>query len=427
MQLLTDAIIRRLAAPETGLVIYRDAKVRGLGVRVLPSGSKAFVLDYTTGGRRRIYTIGKIATGDKPGWTLAAAREHAMTLQVQIRNDGADPADQLKQAREAETVEELCENFIEVELPKLRASTQRDYRRMIANDIKPAIGKLKVVNVQSKDIQKLHAAITKRGSPVAANGCVVLCKHLFNIAKVKDNPAKGIKPNPVQGRERYLKEDEIGRFTEALDSYDDQIVADIFRLLMLTGARRGETQAATWDQFDLTAEAGVWTKPGHATKQKRVHRVPLSPPALAMLTKRRANADTEIKKLENEIAQTNAADRAALQERKRRVETYVFPARDGSRGHIWEIKKAWASLCKTAKIKGARAHDLRHTAASTLASAGISLVMIGKLLGHSSTTTTQRYAHLLEDAQRATADLLGAAISKAGKGKRPKSHHPKAP
>jgi integrase len=419
MQALTDAIIRSLPAPKTGMAIVRDSQVRGLGVRVLPSGTKAFVLDYTAGGRRRVYTIGKV--GD---WTLKDVREHAKKLKFRIREDKEDPAQESKEEREALTVQTLCEEFIEDELPKLRQSTQRDYRRMITNDIVPAFGKLKVVDVQNDDIKKLFKAITRRGSPVAANGCVVLCKHLFNIAKLRiknwtgPNPAAGIERNPTQPRERYLKDTEIAALTKALDAYEDQDVADIFRLLMFTGARRGEAQAATWEQFELNAKPGIWTKPSSHTKQKKVHRVPLSPPALAVLTKRHAKADVELKKLEKEVAQTKAADQAAFEERMRRVETFIFPAQTGDRGHIWEIKKAWASLCKTADIKGARIHDLRHTAASVLASNGVSLIMIGKLLGHTQASTTARYAHLLDEAQQATADLLGAAISKAAKAKR---------
>ena len=419
MQLLTDAIIKALPAPKTGLVIYRDFKLKGLGVRILPSGAKSFVLDYTTSGRRRVFTLGKCSD-----WTIKAAREHAADLQFRIRKDGEDPAQELKERREGETVEELCEDFVRDFLdcnpPKLRPATRSDYARMIKNDIIPEIGKLKVVAVKNDDIQKLHREVTKRGSPVAANGCVILCKRLFNVARTRElttgpNPAAGVALNPVSPRERYLKDAEIAALVRALDTYEDQSVSDIFRILMFTGARRGETQSATWEQFDL--KAGVWTKPSSHTKQKRIYRVPLSPPALAVLTKRRAQADEELKKLEKEIAKANPADRTALKERVRRIETFVFPAMTGDRGHLWSIKKAWASVCKTAKIKGARIHDLRHSAASILASNGVSLILIGKLLGHAQPSTTARYAHLFDDAQQATADLLGAAISKAANGK----------
>jgi integrase len=412
MQLLTDAAIKAFPLPKKGIVTVRDKKVRGLGVRVLPSGTKAFVLDYTTSGRRRVYTIGKCSD-----WTVKAAREHATDLQFRIRKDGDDPAQDAKQRREADTVEDLCADFVRDELPKLRPATQSDYQRMIDKDIVPRLGKLKKAAVTSDDVRKVHRAVTERGSPVAANGCVVLIKRIFNYGKVTDNPAKGIKPNPSDRDARYLGDAEIAALTKALNTYQDQDVADIFRLLMFTGARRGEAQSALWDKIDLRAGDGVWTKPSAHTKTKKVHSVPLSPPALAILTKRRAKSDAEISALKKDVAKAHGSERDAILEKLRRAETYVFPAIKGVTGHTVAIKKDWASLCKTAKLGGVRIHDLRHTAASVLASAGVSLLMIGKLLGHTQSSTTARYAHLYDDAQRATADLLGAALSKAANGK----------
>jgi integrase len=138
----------------------------------------------------------------------------------------------------------------------------------------------------------------------------------------------------------------------AIAEHDDQQAANIIRLLLLTGARRGEVQAARWEQFDLTA--GVWTKPGATTKQKTMHRVPLSGPARQLLASIYAEA----------------ADGAV----------YVFPGRSG--GHRVEFKRDWAAICTAAGIAGVRIHDLRHSYASILASAGLSLPIIGALLGH---------------------------------------------
>jgi integrase len=150
----------------------------------------------------------------------------------------------------------------------------------------------------------------------------------------------------------------------------------------LTGARRGEVQAARWRQFDI--EAGTWTKPGATTKQKTEHRVPLSAPARQLLVELRAEAALD-------------AD-------------YVFPSH-GERGHRVELKKDWAALCKAAEITDARIHDLRHTYASLLASAGLSLPIIGALLGHTQPATTARYAHLLDDPLKAATERVGAILS----------------
>jgi integrase len=425
-KLLTDKLIRDLPAPERGMNIVRDSRVQGLGVRVLPSGTRAFVLDYTIAGRRRIFTIGKF-----PEWQIGGAREQARKLKAQIRYDEVDPAADLKSARDAPTVADLCKRFRKEHLPKLRASTRGDYERMIDKDVVPELGSRKVADVRFEDIDKLHRTITERGSPAAANFCLALCSKMFNFAvrlrMIDRNPVKGVERNPAQPRNRYLSTAEIASLTKALAKHPDQDMADLFRLLLFTGARRGETQAAQWDQLNL--KDAIWIKPSQATKQAREHRIPLAAPACALLAKRRAKADAELKRLGREIAKAKPGDRPALEEWRRRVQTWVFPARDGETGHLVEIKRAWSTLCKAAGIvtreeiideetgekkviehHAARIHDLRHTAASVLASSGASLPLIGQLLGHTQIATTQRYSHLFDDAQRAAAERLGAII-----------------
>ena len=94
----------------------------------------------------------------------------------------------------------------------------------------------------------------------------------------------------------------------------------------------------------------------------------------------------------------------------RRGVTYLFPARTGE-GPIGDIKKSWIAVCKAAGINGVRLHDLRHTYASVLASAGQSLPVIGALLGHTQPSTTARYAHLFDDPLRAATERVGAIVS----------------
>jgi len=79
--------------------------------------------------------------------------------------------------------------------------------------------------------------------------------------------------------------------------------------------------------------------------------------------------------------------------------------------HRIEIKGNWARVCAVAKIKGLRVHDLRHSYASQLASAGIGLHVIGGLLGHTQPQTTHRYAHLFSDPLRAATEKVGAIIA----------------
>jgi integrase len=242
--------------------------------------------------------------------------------------------------------------------------------------------------------------VTKEKGSYGANRLVALLSKMFSLA-VKwqmrpDNPCKGVERNPEERRYRYLSGDELRRLTEALAAHSSPAAANAVRLLLLTGARRGEVLGAKWDEFDL--EAGIWTKPSAHTKQKREHRVPLSAPARQLL------------------AEIKAAGEQRAAEQKRGPLPYIFPGRGGD-GPLAEIKKSWAALCKAADIKGVRIHDLRHTYASMLASAGLSLPVIGALLGHTQPGTTTRYAHLFDDPLRAATERVGAIVTGASTAK----------
>lgn len=377
-QRLADSIVKNLSAPAKGNRIEYDTEVKGFGVRVTAAGSRSFVLNYRNHkGRERRYTIGAF-----PAWKVAAARAEAAELKKRV-DRGDDPLAEIKEQRLAPTVADLCRRFEEDHLPKLRARSVEDYRSMLNRYILPSFGRLKVAEVSYQDVDTLHRKITRAGHAYRANRVVAILSKMFSLAIrwkwCQDNPTRGIERNQEPKRHRYLSSDELGRLTLALAKHDDQQAANIVRLLLLTGARRGEVLAARWDQIDL--EAGVWTKPGATTKQKTDHRVPLSAPAMRLLADLSASASGE----------------------------YVFPGRGAP--HRVEIKRDWAALCKAADINGARIHDLRHTYASVLASAGLSLPVIGALLGHTQPATTARYSHLFDDPLRAATERVGAIVT----------------
>lgn len=225
-----------------------------------------------------------------------------------------------------------------------------------------------------------------------------------------DNPARGVEREPEESRQRYLAPAEIVRLGEALDKHKQRASCNALKLLLLTGARRGETLTATWAQFDL--ENGVWTKPGAATKQGRMHSVPISDAAVKLLTDIKDKSDPRC--------------------------PYVFPGPDGRA--LTNIKLTWLAVCRMAGLAvqvekraggktaigkngkpvmewkaTARIHDLRHTYASILASNGLSLPIIGALLGHTQAATTHIYAHLAQDPLRAATQGAAAFIANAGK------------
>lgn len=378
---LTDAIVKALPPPASGNRITYDTDVRGFGCRVTAGGARAFILNYRTRtGRERRYTIGEF-----PAWKTSAARAEAAEWKKRIRS-GEDPLAVIEDDRAAKTVADLCNRFKAEHLPKKRPATQRDYQSLIEREILPTLKHMKVSEVKFSDVDAIHRRITKRGRLHHANHAVAVMSKMFSLA-IKwgwrmDNPAKGIERNQEQKRNRYLSAEELVRLTAALAEHEDQQAANIIRLLLLTGARRGEVQAARWDQFDLAS--GTWTKPGSTSKQKTEHRVPLSGPARQLLSQLREFAAAEIE--------------------------HLFPGRYGE-GHRVEIKQNWAALCSESKITGARIHDLRHTYASLLAIAGLSLPIIGALLGHTQPATTARYAHLLDDPLKQATERVGAILS----------------
>jgi integrase len=395
MPKLTDRIVKGLKPPTTATRISKDGKsyrasknhwdsdVHGFGIRVTASGCKSFILNYRTrAGRVRQITIGEWPTYSTDV-ARAAAKEHRYTI-----DRGGDPAADRKAVREAPTFKDLADKYIEEHLPKKRASSAKTDKEAIDKVLLPALGRHKVADITFDDVNKIHRRITERGKPYRANRVVALLSKMFALAVknrwLADNPAKGIERNQEKKRARYLTDDELTRLTGALAAHPDQRVANAIRLLLLTGARRGEVLSMTWGQINF--EKGIWTKPGATTKQKTEHVVPLSPPAVLLLSTMRQGSTSD----------------------------YVFPSRDGT-GHRVDLKKPWPAICKAAGINGLRVHDLRHSYASFLVSAGLSLPVIGALLGHTQPQTTARYAHLHDDPLRKATERVGALIEGAGK------------
>jgi integrase len=294
-----------------------------------------------------------------------------------------------------------------------------DERIMWEKIILPRFGKMKVAAITANDIDSLHHDITTvRCTPIRANRTVEVLRKAFNLAIRwnwrEDNPAAGVRKNPEEKRNRYLNRSEIALLARAVQDHNESASANAIKLLMLTGARRGEVLGATWDMFDL--ENGVWTKPSAHTKQRRLHRVPLNSPALRLLKEMKEHGMQRAK------------------ERGTPIHPFLFPGLDGK--PLSDIKRSWLSICRKAGLaekvekRGrngkplktrdgrpiinwrttARIHDLRHSFASILVSAGASLPLIGQMLGHTQPVTTARYAHLFDDPLRQAAETVGTFI-----------------
>jgi integrase len=385
-QKLTKQIIATTKHQERETIIW-DTEVPGLGFRITKTGAKSFILKTRIGGGRsapvRKPTLGKV--GDL---TLDQVRTKARKWKA-LASDGIDPV--RSNEKSGRTVTDLCAEYMAVHAPRKRSAN--DDKAKIEQYLIPKFGKLLVTDVSFTDIERLHRSMSK--TPYAANRSLALISKMFALAVkwewTDKNPAIGVERYPEEKRERFLSPDEIKHLSQALTDYVEAAArpseavkaADAFRMLMLTGARRSEVLTSTWDMFDL--DKGVWNKPSSHTKQKKKHRIPLSPPAIQLLLKIKERGDDP---------------------------KCVFPSRRGSKHpYLTEIKKGWIKVCKLADLEDVRIHDLRHTYASILVSGGASLPLIGALLGHTQVQTTQRYAHLMDDPLREATNRVGDVMS----------------
>jgi integrase len=378
---LTDAVVKQLPGPDrhlgkkTRCRIFYDEQVAGFGVQVNASGGRSFILNYSFHGRERRKTI-----GSAKDWNTASARTEAKRLRRLIDLD-IDPMAEIDAKRGAPTIEDLCQRYVAEHLPKKRPRAAFDDKSMIERDIRPSLKHRRVAEVSFSDVDALHRTITMRAR-YRANRVLALLSKMFSLAirwgwRV-DNPCKGVERNSEHRRQNYLNPIEIEKLWVWLDGHQDQQAARIIKLLLLTGARSSEVEAMRWADLDL--DAGVWTKPAVVTKQAREHRVPLSPGAVKLLR------DTKPRIFPG---------------------VYVFPAKGGYRKNIRPIWRQARQLLGRPEL---RVHDLRHTYASILASAGLSLPVIGALLGHTQASTTQRYSHLFDDALRRATERVAEIV-----------------
>ncbi len=386
---ITQRIIKNLSTSEGGNRIVWDSELKGFGVRRTPAGAVSFILNYRSHGRQRRYKIGRA-----PEWTAEAARAEAAKIKPKIDSEGFDPLEAKQKARGEPTLSDLTEEYLRQREDK-SASTKRNDKAAIANIINPRLGKLRLAAINTRDIEGVKAML--QATPYRANRVLALLSHMFSKAMewkwVKENPVRGVERYHEEKRERWLKDDELKRLHEALDKYPDQKAANALRLIALTGSRKGEVLKATWEEFDL--DHGIWTKPSHHTKQKKLEHVPLSEAVLTLLRGMKPQDATGP----------------------------LFPGRDGKSAREG-LRKPWTAVCKAAGLAEAiivqgkrqkitrwkptvRLHDLRHTFASHLVSKGTSLQIVGKLIGHTQASTTMRYAHLADGALRDAANDFG--------------------
>lgn len=373
---LSKSVVDKLA-PESREIVCWDDALRGFGVRVKPNGTKSYIIQYRSRktGRSKRHTIAQVG----PLMSFAAARKDAMRLLSEVAQ-GGDPVEEHRNARKSESLTDLADQYLAHHArPKKRPKSVENDVSMLNGIIIPKLGSRKVAEISHRDIQALHNGL--RDIPYRANRTLALLSKMFELSIRwgwrTDNPAKGVERFHEEKRHRWLSEDELARLTSALDDQPNQTAANAIRLQLLTGARIGEVLSAKWGDFDL--KRGVWTKPSHHTKQKRTEHLPLSSAAVALLKAMQENSAVDV--------------------------SWVFPGR--TPGHpIKDLKRFWKAVTTAANLLDYRIHDNRHTHASHLISSGLSLPVVGRLLGHTNPLTTQRYAHLSDNPLREAVEVM---------------------
>jgi integrase len=394
---LTRRLVDSLRATGTDYILY-DADVQGFGVRVLPSGRRNYIAQYRIPGAGRRLNARRITIGEHGTLMPEEARKRARELLSSVHN-GKDPARERAELRQAPLVEDLALLFLETVERERKPKTAYEYRRMFGHkknsdgtlkrnddnlgDILPLIGKLRVQDVSRSDVARLKDS--KEGR-YAANRLVALVSSFFSwceqhaFREPGTNPAKGLKRHREEGRRRYLSAKEAKQLHKALikqlKAGANPFAIAAIRFLLFTGFREQEALSLPWSA--VNSKTGAVQLPDAKTAERE--RV-LNAAALEVLSK-----------LERVSGNP-----------------YVFPgARAGD--HLHEIKRVWHAVRAEAKLEDFRLHDLRHTFASAAISSGVSLAIVGELLGHRSAQTTKGYAHLFDDARRGASEKTSSAL-----------------
>ncbi len=403
---LTKRTVDGISVGKRAVITY-DTELKGFGIRVAPSGSLSWFVEYRPGAGGRRVTKRRMYFGGRE-FTPEQARQAAKEILASVAL-GKDPAAVRRDERESETFREFGERYLRDEAEaKLKPGTVTNYRICVRKHANPEIGSIKLNRISTADIARIHSKVGQT-RPMTANRIVECISSIFryaatcNLVPVGHNPTKGIRAFRESRRERFLNSDELARLGGAIREAEtvgipyevdetkptskhapkpenrrikiDTYTAAALRLLILTGARLREILHLKWEYVDF--QRGLLLLPDSKTGRKAIV---LNAPALAVLRSLESKGEYVI---------------FSEQEDKPRA----------------DLNRPWRTISSRAGLDGVRIHDLRHTHASVGAGAGLGLPIIGKLLGHTQASTTHRYAHLDSDPLKRASEQIAQSIS----------------
>jgi integrase len=436
--------------------ILWDTELRGFGLRVSPQGHKSFLVQYRA-GRHRGARQRRMKVGDYgEAFTAEQARKKARQLLGTVQS-GTDPVSAQEEQRKASrTLKQVWEDFIAAKTSRLSLSTVQSYTQLYNDYLAPRLATRTFSAIDGSDLAAVERAAlvgVKKERPKKKKKKKAGKKKGANAEPIKQNetaeaktpeeetrPAK-ISPRTIQAnrtrqlvsaiwhwaqradyipadhrmpylsweryaekpRQRFLSPEEIGRLADVLvqEERAGTSVArtNVIRGLLLTGCRFNEIASLRWTEVDL--ENGFLRL---STSKTGARAVPLGAAAIEFFTG---------------LPHLNAFVFPAENSESRRMSLRRRHKKPVTPGPVTTVPKLWRRVRKTAKLPGVRLHDLRHTMGATIASGSGSLLITQKILGHTQSRTTLRYAHMSDSPVRAAADKASGEIAAALKGSTP--------
>lgn len=380
---LTDALALA-AQPRKREYSIHDASLSGFMLRVQPGGARSWVCRYRRDGRPRRVTLGPVGT-------LTVERARAAALALLAREKGGGQPVPIPSS--GPTLLRFALEYLERRSPAWKPNTRRVVQTYLRCSILPALGGVRVGAATRADVARWFHAYGRR-RPGGANRCHAILRDMFARAvdwghrpEAAGNPCHGIVRYRRQPRGRLLGAGDLANLGATLRRLDNAqpVHAAAVRLILLTGCRPGEIRRLRWSEVKsdrlMLADAKTGPRP-----------VFLGEAAQALLRDLASKASGE----------------------------WVFPGahpgeplKESALYYFWKKVRDAAGI-----VADARLYDLRHAHASHAVMSGESLYTTGRLLGHRSPTTTNRYAHLDDATLGGAAERIAAEVRrKLGAGK----------